>query len=78
MIAMAVVLAACAAGRAFTRGQEAAKAGDWETAVQFYRQALQDDPDRPDYKIALERAMISAAQMYTSRGREFEAAGQLE
>src|SRR5262245_61969117 len=76
--ALTVVVAACAAGRSFTRGQEAAKAGDWEAAVGFYRQALQDDPDRPDYKIALERAMISAAQMYVQRGKDFEAANQPE
>ena len=44
----------------------------------FYRQALQDDPDRPDYKIALERAMVAAAAMYAERGRQFEDAGQLD
>ncbi len=44
----------------------------------FYRQALEDDPDRPDYKIALERAMVAAAGMYAERGRQFEEAGQLE
>lgn len=75
---LAATVAACATGRAFTRGQEAAKAGDWDAAVGFYRQALQDDPDRPDYKIALERAMLAAAQMYVSRAREFEAANQPE
>ena len=83
MRTMAVVLAAamvasCATGRAFSRGQEAARAGDWDAAVGFYRQALQDDPDRPDYKIALERAMLAASQMYTTRAREFEAANQPE
>jgi general secretion pathway protein D len=71
---LAATVAACATGRAFTRGQEAAKAGDWDAAVGFYRQALQDDPDRPDYKIA----MLAAAQMYVSRAREFEAANQPE
>ncbi len=72
----ALVAAGCAAGRAFTRGEAAGQAGDWESAVGFYRQALDDDPDRPDYKIALERAMISAAAIYTERGRQLEAAGQ--
>ncbi len=72
------LIAGCATGRAYTRGQEAAQAGDWEAAVGFYRQALQDDPDRPDYKIALERAMLAAAGQYAERGRQFEAANQLE
>ena len=74
----AIVAAGCATGRAFSRGEEAGRAGDWETAVGFYRQALDDDPDRPDYKIALERAMLSASAMYAERGRQFEEAGQLE
>lgn len=78
VMALAAMVGACATGRAFTRGQEAAKAGDWDAAVGFYRQALQDDPDRPDYKIALERAMLAASQMYVSRAREFEAANQPE
>ena len=78
VVLLAATLAACATGRAYTRGQDAAKAGDWDAAVGFYRQALQDDPDRPDYKIALERAMLAAAQMYVTRAREFEAANQPE
>jgi type II secretory pathway component GspD/PulD (secretin) len=72
----ALVAAGCATGRAFARGDEAGRAGDWEAAVGYYRQALQDDPDRPDYKIALERAMLAAAGMYAERGRQLEAAGQ--
>ncbi len=77
LVALAALVAAgCATGRAFARGESAGQAGDWESAVGFYRQALQDDPDRPDYKIALERAMVAAAAMYTERGRQLEAAGQ--
>ena len=79
LVALAAVMAAgCATGRAFARGEAAGRAGDWEAAVGFYRQALDDDPDRPDYKIALERARVAAAAMYTERGRQFEEAGQLE
>jgi general secretion pathway protein D len=78
VVVLAATVAACATGRAYTRGQEASKAGDWDAAVGFYRQALQDDPDRPDYKIALERAMLSASQAYAARAREFEAANQPE
>ncbi|HUQ87914.1 MAG TPA: secretin N-terminal domain-containing protein [Vicinamibacterales bacterium] len=75
---VAVTAAGCATGRAFARGEAAGQAGDWESAVGFYRQALDNDPDRPDYKIALERAMVAASGMYAERARQFEAAGQLE
>jgi general secretion pathway protein D len=79
LVAMAAVMAAgCATGRAFARGEAAGRAGDWEAAVGFYRQALDADPDRADYQIALERARLAASAMYTERGRQFEEAGQLE
>ena len=78
VVLAALVAAGCATGRAFARGEAAGHAGDWEAAVGFYRQALQDDPDRPDYKIALERAMLAAANMFAERGRQLETAGQLE
>ena len=78
MVMVALLAAGCATGRAFARGEAAGKAGDWEAAVGFYRQAMQNDPDRPDYKIALERAMVAAAAMYAERGRQFEDAGQLD
>ena len=74
----ASLLSGCATGRAFARGEAAGRAGDWEAAVGFYRQALDDDPDRPDYKIALERAMLAASAMYVERGRQFEEANQLD
>src|SRR5688500_8909504 len=79
LLALATSLASgCATGRAFARGEAAGRAGDWEAAVGFYRQALDDDPDRADYKIALERAMLAASAMYVERGRQFEEANQLE
>lgn len=78
VVAMAAALAGCATGRAFARGDAAAQAGDWEAAVAFYRQALDNDPDRPDYKIALERAMVAAAEMFFERGKQLQEAGQLD
>ena len=78
VILAAALVAGCATGRAFARGEAAGKAGDWEAAVGFYRQALDENPDRPDYKIALERAMLSASAMYAERAKQFEDAGQLE
>ena len=41
-----------------------------------YRQALQGAPDKPEYKIALERAMQEAAGTHVARARALEAAGQ--
>src|SRR5688572_20866041 len=70
--------AACAAGRAFSRGDDAARAGDWETAVDHYRRAVEKDPTNAEYRIAYERAMISASQVHLDAARIAEARGQLE
>ena len=79
VVAIAAVLVGCGASRrSFRRGDTAARAGDWDTAVANYRLALQRDPDRADYRIALERAMISASLLHLDQARLFEARGQLE
>lgn len=78
VLLMAVLLAGCAAGRAFGRGESAARAGDWDAAVSYYRQALQRDPGRADYQIALERAMLNASRVHLDQARVLEARGDLE
>ena len=77
MVAVALT-AGCAAGRAFRKGQEAARNGDWDRAVQEYTKAVQESPEKAEYKISLERAMQTAAQNHISRAREFEEKDQLD
>ena len=77
VLLLASLLAGCAAGRAFRRADSAARAGDWDTAVEFYRQAVQEDPDNAVYRIALERASISASIAHLDQARVLEARGQL-
>lgn len=76
VVMAAVVLTGCGASRAYTRGQRAAHAQQWDEAVEYYRQALLGAPDKPEYKIALERAMQEAAGAHLARARALEAAGQ--
>ena len=78
IVAAAVLLAGCGAGRSYGRGARAAQVGDWDAAVEHYRQALQEDPDRADFQIALERAMLAASIMHLDQARVFEARNQLE
>tara|TARA_B100000315_G_scaffold248654_1_gene278765 strand:+ start:345 stop:1784 length:1440 start_codon:yes stop_codon:yes gene_type:complete len=77
IVVLAVVMAGCAAGRAFEQGEVAALNGDWDAAVAYFTQAVQDDPERVDYKIALERAMLNASRAHLIRAREFEARDEL-
>jgi general secretion pathway protein D len=73
-----VVLAGCAAGMAFRRGEDRSRAGDWDTAVAYYRQAVQGDPNKPEYRIALERAMLNASRGHFDTARQLEAKDQLD
>ena len=59
-------------------GQEQSRLGDWDTAVAYYRQAVQADPDKPEYRIALERAMLSASHVHNANARQLEEKDQLD
>lgn len=72
------LLTGCAAGRAFRRGEERARVADWDTAVTYYRQAVQADPGKADYRIALERAMLNASRVHFDAARQLEAKDQLD
>ncbi|OFW47962.1 MAG: hypothetical protein A3G77_07135 [Acidobacteria bacterium RIFCSPLOWO2_12_FULL_68_19] len=78
LLIVAVLIAGCAAGRAFSRGESATRAGDWDAAVEHYRAAVQANPNRADYQIALERAMLNASNRHLDQARVFEARGQIE
>lgn len=78
IIVTTALLAGCAAGRSYGRGEAAARNGDWDAAVEYYRQAVQESPNRAEYRIALERSMINASVVHLDQARVFEARGQLE
>ena len=78
VLVAALAASGCAAGRAFRQGQEASRLGDWDAAVAHYTRAVQANPDSPEYKIALNRAMQSAAQEHISRARALEEKDQLD
>jgi type II secretory pathway component GspD/PulD (secretin) len=78
-LAVVVALAAgCAAGEAFRKGNAASKEGDLDQAVAFYRTAVKEAPDNPNYKIALERALMTASRAHFEKAKAFEEQGQLE
>ena len=54
------------------------RAGDPDQAVVHYRAAVQSSPDNPNYKIALERAMLAASRAHLDRAKEFESQDQLD
>jgi general secretion pathway protein D len=78
ILVLAFALSGCAAGRAFRRGQEAVRVGDWDAAVAYFRQAVQTNPDSAEYKINLQRAQEEAARVHIEKGRELESKEQLD
>jgi type II secretory pathway component GspD/PulD (secretin)/Flp pilus assembly protein TadD len=78
VVLLAMLAAGCGAGRTFGKGENAARAGDWDTAVEYYRKAVQAEPKHADYAIALQRAMIAASQHHLDQARIFEVRGQLD
>lgn len=55
----------------------AARQGDWDTAVTFYREALGRAPGRADLRIKLERATRMASAEHIARARQLEEQDQL-
>ena len=78
LIALSLLAAGCGASRSYGRAENAARAGDWDAAVEYYRRAVQQSPERTDYKIALERAMINASHQHLNQAQLAEARGELE
>src|SRR5262245_18326257 len=77
LVAIAL-LAGCTAGMAFRRGEARSRLGDWDTAVAYYRQAVQADPNKAEYRIALERAMLNASRLHFDSARQLEGKDQLD
>src|SRR5262245_21210148 len=78
VLAVALLTASCAAGKAYRQGQAAVQAGNLDEAVAAYRRAVQAAPKNTDYVIALQRTMQAASRAHLDRAREFEEKDQLE
>jgi general secretion pathway protein D len=78
LLALTVLAAGCAAGKAFRRGEDAMRRGDVDLAVAAYRKAVQTAPDNASYKLALQRAMLAASRAHIARAREYEQMEQFE
>ena len=77
MTLVALLAAGCATGRAYVNGQQAQKAGDWDAAAAYYKEALSRDPGRVDVRLAYERATRTASQNHMARARQLETEDQL-
>ena len=75
---LALQLTACASSSAFSKANQAAMGGDWDTAASLYGDAVKSKPDRADYRMALERAQMAAGQLHFEKARDYEKRDQLD
>ena len=61
----------------FKQGQAAEAKGDWDTALKFYQQAVDQNPSDPDYLIGMRRARFQVGQKHVEAGQKLRTAGQL-
>ena len=64
----AALLAGCATTSALRDGRRAERERDYDEAVVRYRRAVQERPNDRDAQLALERAMLRAAQQHYAQG----------
>jgi general secretion pathway protein D len=71
-----LALAGCATSAAFRSGEKAERLQDWDRAVLEYRRAVAAAPDNVQFRRALERARLRAANDHTNMARRFAGRGQ--
>jgi general secretion pathway protein D len=60
------------------KGREAESRKQWEVALDFYEQAMLDDPEDTAYQLAGRRVRFQAAMARVDSGQKLRAAGKLE
>jgi general secretion pathway protein D len=78
LIALALGALACATTSTVGKARQAEQAQDYDRAVAQYTQALRQDPENNEIRLALGRAKLRASEYHFNRGRRMAAAGRLE
>ena len=72
-----VLIGGCMGSGARGKANQAALRSDWDAAVAYYREAVQEDPKALELKIQLERAMREASAAHMTRAKKLEEQEQL-
>ena len=78
LFVLALVVSGCTASRAFRHGEDAARVGDWDTAVKQFTKAVQESPDNGEYRIHLRRAQEEQYHEHIEKARDLERKDDLE
>ncbi len=75
---LALTAASCTGFRAARQAEIATETGDWDSAVLYWTQAIDQDPTNISYKANLLRAQVRASGEHFERGKKFHEAKVLE
>ena len=74
-VLLALAVAGCASTNAFRAGEKAERRHEYDRAVLEYWHAVKLSPDKPEYRYALERARLRAAEAHAMAARRLSARG---
>lgn len=75
---LGMVVSGCTGFRAARRAEVAAQTGDWDQAVLYWSQAVEQEPGNIQYKANLLRAQVQASVEHFEKGKQFHESGVLE
>ena len=62
----------------FKQARAAELKKDWDAALQFYKQAVDEDPRDSGYLIGMQRSRFQASSMHVDRGQKIRAEGNIQ
>lgn len=82
MAVLLVVLLAgatgCASSQALKRGDAYARAGDWDAAITYYQQRLNEHPDDAEARAKLQQARVAASAFHRAEANKLAITGDLD
>lgn len=66
----------CASSQSMKRADAHARAGEWDNAITYYQQRLNEHPDDAEARVKLQQARANASVFHRSQGTKLAAAGQ--
>ena len=69
LLLLTLQLSGCAGSRAYSRGEDLYAQGDYDKSVLNYMEAVEQTPDRQEYRLRLSNAMSKAARQHLEEGR---------
>lgn len=78
LLIISFLACSCAGRLSFEKGESALRQKDWDSAVQYFLRAVQNEPDNPRYRLYLAKSMIEASNFHLLKGKDHLEKGELK